>query len=110
LRAGRDLDFVGEPADDLSERPDFILAEAARDHQVGGMPQCPRAALGRSPGHCFLKVIEKRRRLAFPHRLELKAHLGGPKPLGERSSVAENTGFAQVFGKDGREVLSINIR
>jgi hypothetical protein len=40
----------------------------------------------------------------------LKAHLGGPKPLGERSSVAENTGFAQVFGKDGREVLSINIR
>jgi hypothetical protein len=28
----------------------------------------------------------------------------------EGSSVADDTGSAQVFGKNGREVLSINIR
>jgi hypothetical protein len=32
------------------------------------------------------------------------------KSFGETSSVAEDRGYAQVFGKEGWEVLSIKIR
>jgi hypothetical protein len=36
--------------------------------------------------------------------------LRGPKPFDEARSVDNNTDDAQVFGKNGREVLSIKIR
>ena len=42
LRAGRDFDLVREPSDHLAEGPDLVVAIAAGDHQIGGMPQRPQ--------------------------------------------------------------------
>ena len=49
LRAGRDFDLVRQPPDDLAKGPYLVVAIAAGDQQIGGMPQRPRAAFGRSP-------------------------------------------------------------
>jgi hypothetical protein len=60
LGAGRDFNFVGETSDDLAKGPDLVLAIAAGDHQIGGMPQRPRAAFSGSPLHGFVEIPKKR--------------------------------------------------
>ena len=69
LRARRDLNLVGEPPDHLAEGPDLVVAVAAGDHQIGGMPQRPHAAFGRSSRDRLVEIPEKRTYLA---------HLGRP--------------------------------
>ena len=60
LRAGRDFDLVRQPPDDLAEGPYLVVAVAAGDQQIGGMPQRPRAAFGGSPLHGVVEILQKR--------------------------------------------------
>ena len=60
LRAGRDFDLVGEPADHRTECPYLVIAVATGDHHVGGVPQSALAAFGRTSRNSFLKLPEKR--------------------------------------------------
>jgi hypothetical protein len=47
LGAGCHFDLVGKAGDDFAECPDLVIAEPARDHQIGGVPQRALAAFGR---------------------------------------------------------------
>ena len=59
-RAGRDFDFVREPPDDCAEGPYLVIAVAAGDHQVGGMPQGPHPAFRRASRDRLVEFPEKR--------------------------------------------------
>ena len=56
LGAGGHFNLVREPSDDLAEGPDFVIAVTARDHQIGGMPQRPGAALGGTPRYRVVEI------------------------------------------------------
>jgi len=79
LRAGRDLDLLGQPRHDFAEGPNLVVAEAAGDHQIGGMPQRPCAALRRPARDGLVEIAQKRLVLALLHSLELQTHRGSPK-------------------------------
>ncbi|MGY4622299.1 hypothetical protein ACVWY3_000055 [Bradyrhizobium sp. USDA 4486] len=60
LRPRRHLDLVGEPADDLAEHADLVVAVAARDQDVGRMPQRLRAALVGAARNRVVQILQKR--------------------------------------------------
>lgn len=60
LRAGSDFDFVRQSSDHGAECPYLVVAVAAGNHDVSGMPQGPLAAFGRASGDSLLKLLEKR--------------------------------------------------
>ncbi len=104
LGAGRHFDLVREPSDDLAEGPDFILAVAAGDHQVGGMPQRPGAALGGPPRHRLVEIRKKR--FCRTHFLQT---LDRNQPA-QICARWNSSGQTRVFRKVGKEVLSLKIR
>jgi len=71
MRARGDFDLVRKPPDHLAEGPDLVVAVAAGNHQVGGMPQGPLAALGRTSRDGLVEIPEKR--IVFSHFGNLKS-------------------------------------
>ena len=101
LCAGRDLNLIGETANDLAERLYLFVAITARDHQIGRMPQGLGAAFGRAARNRVVKILKIGFCLSHPSILNRDKH--------ECITAADASSGVRGFGKIGNQGLYAKI-
>jgi hypothetical protein len=102
LRACGDLDFVGEPTDDLAKRADRVVVVAAGDQQVGCVPQRPRTAFVGAACDRVVQILQKRLRFVHGESPQFAADAEIPQ--------TDTSHQTREFGKIGKSVFLTKIR
>ena len=111
LRARSDLDLVGEPADDLAEHADLVVAVAARDQEIRRVPQRPRTTFVAATRDRVVQILQKRFRSVHGEPQFLARRPDRHFPAGRRiSSGTHVTHQTREFGKTGNSLFPAKIR